>query len=88
MRTFLLAMLIGLSASAADKSVSLQVSGWHSKGDAFKTEEAVRGVKGVKTVNCDLHAKKMTVSFDDAATSQEAIKKAVGEAGYQATAAE
>lgn len=85
MRTFLLAMLIGMAASAADQSVTFQVLGWHSKGDAFKTEEAVKGMKGVKSVSCDVHNKKMTVAFDDAATNTGAIKKAVGDAGYQAS---
>ena len=84
MRAFLLAFLIGFSANAADKSVSLKVAGWHSKGDAFKTEEAVRGVKGVKSVKSDVPGKRLEVGFDDSVTSRDHIVKAIADAGYDA----
>lgn len=86
MRTFLASMLLLLStaAAAAEKSVSLKVLGWHSKGDAFKTEEAVRGVKGVSAVQTDVPSKRLTVTFDSARTTDAAILKAVTEAGYTA----
>jgi copper chaperone CopZ len=79
-----MALLMATAANAAEKSVSLKVLGWHSKGDAFKTEEAVRGVKGVSAVQTDVPAKRLTVTFDDARTSDAAILKAVAEAGYTA----
>jgi copper chaperone CopZ len=85
MRALLLTLLIGFAANAADKSVSLKVAGWHSKGDAFKTEEAVRGVKGVKSVKSDVAAKRLEVTFDDAVSSSAAIVKVVADAGYTAT---
>ena len=88
MRTFLASMLLLVSAAAAgaaaEKSVSLKVLGWHSKGDAFKTEEAVRGVKGVSAVQTDVPTKRLTVTFDAARTTDAAILKAVTEAGYTA----
>jgi mercuric ion binding protein len=85
MRAFLAAsLLMATAANAAQKSVSLKVSGWHSKGDAFKTEEAVRGVKGVSAVQSDVPSKRLTVTFDDAATNNAAILKAVTDAGYTA----
>jgi copper chaperone CopZ len=84
MRALLAALMIASAANAAEKSVSLKVLGWHSKGDAFKTEEAVRGVKGVSAVQTDVPAKRLTVTFDDAQTSNAAILKAVTGAGYTA----
>jgi copper chaperone CopZ len=84
MRAILLAVLLPAAALASEKSVSLKVLGWHSKGDAFKTEEAVRGVKGVTAVQTDVPTKRLTVIFDDARTSNAAILKAVTAAGYTA----
>jgi copper chaperone CopZ len=84
MRSLLLALLFPAAAMAAEKSVSLKVLGWHSKGDAFKTEEAVRGVKGVSTVQSDVPTKRLTVTFDGARTTNAAILKAVTDAGYTA----
>jgi mercuric ion binding protein len=86
MRTFVASMLLLVSAAAAaaEKSVSLTVLGWHSKGDAFKTEEAVRSVKGVSAVQTDVPTKRLTVTFDSARTTDAAILKAVTEAGYTA----
>jgi copper chaperone CopZ len=82
----LLALLLATAANAAEKSVSLKILGWHSKGDAFKTEEAVRGVKGVSGVRSDVPAKRLTVTFDDGQTTSAAILKAVTDAGYTASA--
>jgi copper chaperone CopZ len=79
-----LALLLSTAAGAAPKSVSLKVLGWHSKGDAFKCEEAVRSVKGVTAVQSDVPSKRLTVTFDDSRTSDAAIIKAVSEAGYTA----
>jgi copper chaperone CopZ len=86
MRALLAALLLATAANAAEKSVSLKILGWHSKGDAFKTEEAVRGVKGVSGVQSDVPAKRLTVTFDDGQTTSAAILKAVIDAGYTASA--
>jgi mercuric ion binding protein len=80
-----LALFLSTAAGAAPKSVSLKVLGWHSKGDAFKCEEAVRAVKGVSAVQTDVASKRLTVTFDDARTSDAAILKAVSDAGYSAS---
>jgi copper chaperone CopZ len=84
MRALLATLMLASPANAAEKSVSLKVLGWHSKGDAFKTEEAVRGVKGVSAVQTDVPSKRLTVTFDDGQTSNAAILKAVTGAGYTA----
>ena len=49
MRTFLIALLLSLAARAAEQTLSLKIDGWHSKGDGYKTEAAVRAVQGVKS---------------------------------------
>ncbi len=75
-------LLLSGSAFAADHSVTFKVSGWHSKGDAFKAEAAVKGVKGVKSASADSGAKQLAVVFDDAQASQAQVEKAIAEAGY------
>jgi copper chaperone CopZ len=76
--------LIALAAAAlaAERSLSLRVEGWHSKGDIYKTESAVQQVKGVKRVASDLSKKEITVTFDDAVASEAQIQKAISGAGY------
>jgi len=84
-RTFRAALLfLGLAtvAAAAQKTDTLKVAGWHSSGDAYKSEQAVRAVKGVVRVETDKVKAELTVTYDDAATNRAAIEKAVAGAGY------
>ena len=81
-RLLLLAFAIAAAVQAAEQSLSLKIDGWHSKGDVYKTEQAVQGVKGVTRVNSDLANKTLTVTYDDAATNAAAIQKAISSAGY------
>ena len=82
MRRVLTILLLSLAAQAAEQSLSLKIEGWHSKGDVYKTEQAVQQVKGVRTVSSDLTKKEMRVVFDDATASAAAIQKAISSAGY------
>jgi len=82
MKRMLFALAIAVAAQAAEQSLSLKVDGWHSKGDVYKTEQAVQKVKGVKSVSSDLAGKSITVVFDDAATNAADIQKAISSAGY------
>jgi copper chaperone CopZ len=77
------ALLLAGEAWAADKSVTLKIAGWHSKGDAYKTEGAVRAVKGVKSATGDAARKELAVVFDDAVATQAQVESAVVGAGYQ-----
>ncbi len=81
-RTFIAGALLALGAAAADQSLTLKVDGWHSKGDAYKTEQAVRLVKGVRSATADAAKKELTIVFDAAATSEAEVRKAISEAGY------
>ncbi len=82
LRTFFLAASVALGVTAADQSLTLKVDGWHSKGDAYKTEQAVRQVKGVRTATSDAAKHELIVVFDGAATSEAEVRKAISEAGY------
>lgn len=82
LRTFLLTASVAFGAAAADQSLTLRVDGWHSKGDAYKTEQAVRQVKGVRSATSNQATHELSVVFDGAATSEAAVRKAISEAGY------
>jgi copper chaperone CopZ len=82
MKRLLLALSLAFAAHAAEQSLSLQVEGWHSKGDIYKTEAAVQKVKGVVRVSSDLPSKTITVVFDDASANAATIQKAISGAGY------
>jgi copper chaperone CopZ len=77
------ALLLAGSALAAEKSVTVRVAGWHSKGDAFKTEVAVQRVRGVKSAASDYGKKVLVVVYDDAVATPAEVEAAVVEAGYQ-----
>jgi len=40
------ALFVPPAARAAEKTETIKIAGWHSKGDAYKTEVSVRAVKG------------------------------------------
>lgn len=48
--------------------------------------EALQGIAGVKSVEVDLEAGKATVSYDPAQASEEVMRRAVEEAGYEVVA--
>jgi len=75
-------LALSLAAHAAEQTLTLKINGWHSKGDAFKTEQAVREVKGVTGASANMAGKQLTVTYDDAVASPAAIAKAVSDAGY------
>jgi copper chaperone CopZ len=81
-RPAILAFALSAAALAADQSLTLKVDGWHSKGDAYKTEQAVQQVKGVRSASADAAKKELTVVFDDAVASEASVRKAISEAGY------
>jgi len=49
-----------------------------------RIEDACYALQGVKSVEVDLEDKTVSVTFNDAKTSEEAIKIAVADAGYMA----
>jgi copper chaperone CopZ len=76
------ALALASSAVAVERSVTIRINGWHSKGDAWRTESSVRGIKGVLQVSTDAGKQQVTVVFDDAVASRAQIEKAIADAGY------
>ena len=81
-RAVVLLALIASAGIAAEQTVTIRVQGWHSKGDAWRTESSIRAVKGVREVSTDQGKQQVTVVFDDSAASRAQIEKAVADAGY------
>ena len=77
-----LALLLAPAVRAAERTETFAVQGWHSKGDAYKTELALRGVKGVTNVVSDKDKATVTVTYDDAQASRAKLEKAIADAGY------
>ena len=77
------ALLFAGAASAAEHVSTLKIGGWHSKGDALKTQLAVQGVKGVKSANPDVPKKTLVVTFEETQATQAQVEKAVADAGYE-----
>ena len=78
----LLSLALAGSAVAAQKTETIKVDGWHSSGDAYKTELALRAVKGVVKADADRGQSAVIVTYDDSATNRSALEKAVSGAGY------
>jgi copper chaperone CopZ len=72
------------AARAAEKTDTIKIVGWHSKGDAYKTEVAVRSVKGVSNASADYARTVVVVTYDDKQASRQQVEKAIGDAGYSA----
>jgi len=81
-RATFFALALAGSAAAAEQSLTLKIDGFHSKGDAYKVELAVRSVKGVRSATADAASKELVVVFDDAQTSEAEVRKAISAAGY------
>ncbi|MFL5312039.1 MAG: heavy-metal-associated domain-containing protein [Myxococcales bacterium] len=76
------ALSVPPAALAAEKTETIKVAGWHSKGDAYKTEVAVRAVKGVSNASADYARTVIVVTYDDQQATRQQLDKAVGDAGY------
>jgi copper chaperone CopZ len=75
-------LILPPAARAAEKTDTIKVVGWHSKGDAYKTEVAVRAVKGVSNAAADFARTVVVVTYDDKQATRQQLDKAIGEAGY------
>jgi periplasmic mercuric ion binding protein len=78
------ALLVAPIVSAAEKTETIKVAGWHSKGDAYKTEAALRAVKGVSNASADFAKGAVSVTYEDTQASRQRLEKAVADAGYSA----
>jgi copper chaperone CopZ len=78
------ALFLPPGARAAERTETIKVAGWHSKGDAYKTEVSVRSVKGVANATANYSATVIVVTYDDKQASRQQIEKAIADAGYSA----
>lgn len=76
------ALLFPPAVRAAERSVTFKVAGWHSKGDAYKTEVSVRSVKGVSEASANFAQMTITVTYEDTQASRQQLEKAIADAGY------
>ena len=81
-----LAGLVGLMvvafAHAEDKTVTLSVPGMYCEMCPATVTKALKKVKGVEKVAASFETKEAVVTFDDARTSVDALRKATANAGY------
>jgi len=83
-KLFAFVFAAGLSTAtlAADKTETLQVSGWHCAGCSAKTEAALKDVKGVSTVAADKNKQQVTVTYDDTKAKRADLEKAIADSGF------
>ena len=83
---FSFASLIAAPAAwAATKTVTLSVPGMTCAACPFTVKAALSKVEGVSKTNVIFDKREVTVTFDDAKTSAQALMKATGNAGYPST---
>lgn len=90
MKKFLLMMCVALFAATtmfakSDKQTVIFDVDLHCQGCVTKIEKNIAFEKGVKDLVCNLQNKTVTVTFDPAKTSVEALQKAFQKIGKPAT---
>ena len=88
MKTFiagtLLATTLCFGSSAAEKTETIKVSGWHCGGCSAKTETALAEVKGVKTASADKTKNQVRVTYDDSKVKRADLDKVIADSGFTA----
>ncbi len=78
-------VLAAPAAFAGEQTVKLSVPGMYCASCPFIVQSAISAVDGVEQVEADLETRTATVTFDDGATTVDAIIAASTNAGYPAT---
>ena len=83
----LLALTVALSAPAwaATKTVTLSVPSMTCATCPITVKKALTKVSGVSKTDVNLDSREAKVTFDDAKTDVEALKRATKDAGYPST---
>jgi mercuric ion binding protein len=84
--SFLVAALLASPALAADKTVALDVPGMDCALCPITVKKALSRVSGVSRIAVSLEKKEAVVTYDDARTSVDALRRATADAGYPSTA--
>jgi len=88
MKTLLLAVALTLSSGtawAAERTVTLDIQNMTCALCPITVSTAIKGVKGVKSVDVNFEAKTATVIFDDAVSNVDTVAQASTDAGYPAS---
>ena len=78
----LLGLLVLVPAYAENKTVTLSVPGMDCEACPITVSKALKKVDGVGRVAASLERKEAVVTFDDAKTNVDALRKATTNAGY------
>lgn len=76
------AALFPATASAAEVTSTIRVSGWVCGGCTGRTERTLSALDGVKDVNADLEARQVTVVYDDEVVTLGTIEAAITKMKY------
>ncbi len=71
-----------LRALAGTTQTTVKVAGWHCAGCAEETADAIKKVKGVKSVDADFDKGEIVVAYDDSKAKPADFEKAVKKSGY------
>ena len=77
-----LAFFSAASALASEAKTTVKIAGWHCAGCAEETAEAIKKVKGVKSVDADFDKNEVVVAYDDSKVKPADFEKAVKKSGY------
>ena len=78
----LLGLMVVVPAYAENKTVALSVPGMDCEACPITVSKALKKVDGVGNVAASLERKEAVVTFDDAKTNVDALRKATANAGY------
>jgi mercuric ion binding protein len=78
----LLGLTVFTPAHANDKTVTLSVPGMYCEMCPATVSKALKKVDGVEKVAASFETKEAVVTFDDAKTDVDALRKATANAGY------
>jgi len=84
--SLLVAALLAGPALAADKTVALDLPGMDCALCPITVKKALSRVPGVSRVDVSFEKKEALVTYDDARTSVDALRRATAHAGYPSTA--
>jgi mercuric ion binding protein len=77
-----LGLTVFAPAHANDKTVTLSVPGMYCEMCPATVSKALKKVDGVEKVAASFETKEAVVTFDDAKTDVDALRKATANAGY------
>ena len=78
-----LAVVTSTTAFAGEATTTVKIQGWHCAGCAEETADAIKKVKGVKSVSSDFDKNEVVVAYDDTKAKPADFEKAVKKSGYK-----